>query len=660
MSKTKTRPATYARGILALACLLYAPVALAQQHSLRSPDGRTEIRIELRDKLSYSVWREGAVLLQPSAISLTLSEPRSPAVPLRILRKDERTVRTTVHPVVRTKRKEIPERFNELRLTLTGSLILTLRAYDDGVACRWSSSQTGEFTVMDEQVTFALDPQDIVFFAEEESFFSHNERRYMRYAPAEIGAEKMASLPALVAKPSGVKLWLSEANLRDYAGLWLGGTGTPQLAGLFPRYPLEEQQTRDRDIKVTKRASYIARTRGPRTFPWRVVGIADRDADLLNNQLVYLLSQESRGDFSWVRPGKVPWDWWNAWRVYGVDFDAGINTTTYKYYIDFAARYGLEYLILDEGWSKQDDLLSINPAINMPELLAYAREKKVGIVLWVLWTALDKQFDATLDQFERWGIKGLKVDFMQRDDQKMVNFYERVARAAARRKMLVDFHGAYKPSGLERTYPNVVTREGVLGLEHNKWSENVTPEHDLTLPFIRMVAGPMDYTPGAMRNARKEDFRPIFSRPMSQGTRCHQLAMYVVYESPLQMLADSPSDYLGEPEAMQFLGPVPTVWDETIPLDGRVGEFVAVARRAANGDWYVGALTNSSARDLTIELNFLPEGDYGMQVWEDGANAARVASDFRTRTVQVKKGDHVTIRMAPGGGWVAQIRSSAK
>lgn len=656
MSEQLTGVKVSTRAAALLFLLPFAQGVAGQALSVRSPDGRTEIRVETEGQVAYSVWHDGAALLGPSVVSITLGEKGIPSSPLRVLKSEERPVSAMVRPVVRTKRAEIPDRFNELKLTLTDGLTIVFRAYDNGVAYRWATDQARELTVWSEQVNFSLDAQDIVFFAEEESFFSHNERRYVRYRPAEIYGQKMASLPALVAKPSGVKLWISEADLRDYAGLWLRGTAGPQLAGIFPGYPLEEKQTRDRDIRVTRRADYIARTLGPRAFPWRVIGIADRDADLLNNQLVYLLSQESSGDFSWVRPGKVPWDWWNAWRIYGVDFEAGINTATYKYYIDLAARHGLEYLILDEGWSKPDDLSAVNPDINMPELLDYARQKNVGVVLWVLWAALDKQFDAAFEQFARWGVKGLKVDFMQRDDQKMVNYYWRVAREAARRKMLVDFHGAYKPAGLERTFPNVVTREGVLGLEHNKWSENVTPEHDVTLPFIRMVAGPMDFTPGATRNARKDDFRAIFARPMSQGTRCHQLAMYVAYESPLQMLADSPSDYLREPEAMEFLGPVPTVWDETIPLDGRVGEFVVVARRAANGDWYIGAMTNWTPRELVLTLNFLEDGAYRMEVWEDGANAARVAKDFRKHASQVRKGDRVTLRMAPGGGWVARIR----
>lgn len=636
--------------------LLLCGHATAQDTVLRSPDGRTEVRVHVGDDIAYSVHRGGAVLLSRSPISLTLADAAAGTAPARVVRSEARSVREVVRPVVRTKRAEIPERYNETRLVLPDGFALAFRAYDNGVAWRWEVERSGEFTVVREGVTFGLEPRDTVFYPQEESFHSHNERQYIRYAVEDIPADRLASLAALVAKPSGVKLWLSEANLRDYAGLWLLGTGGPALVGTFPGYPLEERAQRDRDVRVTRHADYIAVTRGPRTLPWRVVGISDHDHELLDNQLTYLLADPSEGDFSWVRAGKVPWDWWNANNVYGVDFEGGVNTATYKYYIDFAAEHGLEYLILDEGWSVPSDLFAINPDIDMPALLAHARERNVGVILWVLWNALDRQLEQALPLFEQWGVRGLKVDFMQRDDQKMVNYYERIARAAAAHRMLVDFHGSHKPTGLERTFPNVMTSEGVMGGEHNKWSANITPQHNLTLPFIRQVAGPMDYTPGAMRNATAETFHHIFTRPMSQGTRSHQLAMYVVFESPLQMLADVPSNYIREPEAMEFLGPVPPVWDESLPIDARVGEYIVIARRAANGDWYLAAMTDWTPREFTVDLSFLGDGSYAMEVWQDGPNAARFAEDFARVSREVRRGEQVSIRMAPGGGWVARLR----
>jgi alpha-glucosidase len=355
----------------------------------------------------------------------------------------------------------------------------------------------------------------------------------------------------------------------------------------------------------------------------------------------------------------VAWDWWNANNIFGVDFHAGVNTETYKYYIDFASNYGIEYVILDEGWYKLGDLFDINPDIDLEEIIRYAREKNVGIILWVIWKTLDDQLVEALDQFEKWGVKGIKVDFMQRDDQWMVNYYHKIAREAAKRHLLVDFHGAYKPTGLRRAYPNVLTREGVVGLEHNKWSKNVTPEHNLTLPFIRMLAGPMDYTPGAMINAQEKNFQVIFTRPMSMGTRCHQLAMYVVYESPLQMLADSPSHYMKEKECLEFLSEVPTVWDETRALDARIADYIVMARKSGE-EWYVGAMTDGTAREFQIDLSFLPEGEFEAVIFKDGINAHRYGSDYKREVMPIKSGDNLKIELAPGGGWVAWITQMKK
>jgi alpha-glucosidase len=290
----------------------------------------------------------------------------------------------------------------------------------------------------------------------------------------------------------------------------------------------------------------------------------------------------------------------------------------------------------------------------MDAILSHARQKNVGIILWVIWKSLEDQLDAALDRFEKWGVKGLKIDFMQRDDQAVINFYHRVTREAARRKMLVDYHGGIRPVLMTRTWPNLINVEGVRGLEWNKWSAHTHPEHDVTLPFTRMFLGPMDYTPGAMVNAPRESFAQVFARPMSQGTRCHQLAMYVVYEAPLQMLADSPTNYEREPDAMAFLSAVPTVWDETRALDGTIADYVVVARRRGS-DWYVGAMTDWSPRDLEIDLSFLPAGRYTMESWEDGMNATRRGEDMRRRTSEVTGGAKIKVHLAPGGGWVAKV-----
>ncbi len=353
---------------------------------------------------------------------------------------------------------------------------------------------------------------------------------------------------------NGVKVAVAESDIENYPGLWLHGTSDNGLAGTFPPYPLKEVLERDRDYRVTETADYIAQTRGTRTYPWRLLGITEKDGDLITNQLVWLLEKPSQvQDTSWIKPGKVAWDWWNANNIYGVDFKSGVNTQTYKYYIDFAAKYGLQYVVLDEGWYKLGDVMEVVPEINMEELAAYAKQKNVGIILWVVWKTFDDKFDQALDQFQKWGVKGIKIDFMQRNDQKLIDFYYKTCRETAKRHMLVDFHGGQSQITMTRTWPNMISGEGVRGMEWSKWSTESEPQHNVTLPFTRMFLGPMDYTPGAMLNATKTTFAPIHERPMAMGTRCHQLGMYVVFESPLQMLADSPSNYMREPEAMEFL-----------------------------------------------------------------------------------------------------------
>jgi alpha-glucosidase len=511
-----------------------------------------------------------------------------------------------------------------------------------------------EVTVEAETATLRFEGDPHVWLHEEEGFFSHNERHYARRRLAEVASATLASTPAVVELP-GLKVAIADADIEDYPGLWLRGSSGSALEAVFPPYPLEEKLERDRDFKVVKAAPWIARTRGRRSYPWRVLGFAERDADLITNALVYLLQPPPRiADTSWIRPGKVAWDWWNANNLRGVDFEAGVNTRTYEHYVDFAAKHGLEYVILDEGWYPLGNLLAQVPQMDVEHLVRYGRERKVGIIPWVVAKTLEDQLEPALDQFARWGVAGLKVDFMQRDDQKLMQFYHRVAEAAARRKLLLDFHGAIRPAQLTRTWPNVLSTEGVLGLEQLKWSDKSDPEHNVTIPFTRMFVGPFDYTPGAMRNAARRSFAPIFEQPMSLGTRAQQLAMYVVFESPLQMLADSPSNYEAEPEAMEFLGPVPSVWDETRVLDARLGDYVLVARRSG-GDWYVGAMTDASARELPLAFDFLPEGRFRMTAYADGVNASRFASDCRKSVSEVSRGDRTTLRLAEGGGFAARL-----
>ncbi len=634
----------------------FCEIGVAQSsYELRSPDGRIEVRIRTAEDISYDVILKGRPVLENSTLSLDVEHKKLGAQP-KVIEAKPRSYDQVVEPVVRQKFAKIRDRYNELKLNMEGGYAVVFRAYNEGAAYRFESSMPREkVKIYGEEASFNFPSNFLVYYPQEESFFSHNERKYTPQHLSEIAPASLATLPAVVDVGEGAKVAIAESDLESYPGLWLKGTGGNGLAATFPPYPLKESLTGDRDYKVVESADYIAITGGARTFPWRVIGIADRDADLLTNQIVYLLEKPSQvQDTSWIRPGKVAWDWWNANNIDGVDFRAGINTATYKYYIDFAAKYGLPYIILDEGWYKLGNVLEVVPEINMEELTAYSRQKNVGIILWVVWKTLDDQLIPALDQFQKWGVKGIKVDFMQRSDQILIDYYHRVSRECAKRKMLVDFHGDQKPATMTRTWPNLISTEGVRGMEWSKWSAETEPKHNVTLPFTRMFLGPMDYTPGAMRNATKTTFAPIHNQPMALGTRCQQLAMYVVFESPLQMLSDSPSNYMREPEIMQFLAAVPTEWDETKALDGRISDYVVVARR--NGrDWYVGAMTDWTPRNLEIDLSFLPEGDFTMEAYQDGVNADRNASDYKKITMRVNRATQVKLPLASGGGWAARI-----
>jgi len=631
--------------------------ATGQPYALHSPNGLIKMRVEIGERITYDVTARDIRVLGPSPVSLRIDGEGERVLGEKpvVVEAKTREIRRTLHPVVPAKNREVIDHFNELALHCRGGYAVIFRAYDDGVAYRFTTALEGAVRVVSEEVVFNFSDDHTLHFPEEERLVTHQERLYKVVRLSEITPERFCSTPALVSIANGPKVLITEADLDDYPGLYLRGTGGNSLRGKFPAFVLESGMKRDRDPVIKKRADHLAETRGGRAFPWRVLVIAEEDADLLESELVFKLARPlALTDTAWIKPGKVAWDWYNALNLFGVDFRAGVNTRTYKHYIDFAAAHDIEYVILDEGWYPLGNLLDTVPDVDIPEIMAHARSKNVGVILWVVWKTLDDQLEPAMARFKHWGVSGIKVDFMQRDDQWMVNYYERIARVAAENKLLVDFHGAYKPCGLRRAYPNVLTREGVKGLENNKWSSDITPEHDVTLPFIRMVAGPMDYTPGSMVNAQKKNFKPVYTRPMSQGTRCHQLAMYVVYESPLQMLSDSPSHYRREKECLEFLSGVPVVWDETHALKGKVGDYIAVARR--RGDrWWIGAMTDWTPRELTIDLEFLGRGNYRAEIYEDGPNADRYAEDYRKRTELVNSGKRLTVKLAPGGGWAAML-----
>lgn len=628
----------------------------AKKYTVQSPSGRLTVNVDVDEFIHYSVLMGENEVLSPSPISLEL-EGQTLGQNAKVRRDRTISVEEEIVPVVARKNKRIPDKYNQLTLNFR-DYNLHFRAYDEGVAYRWEVTRKGPLKVMHEQATFTFPADHQVWFPEEESMFSHQERSYLMVKLSDITAQRFASTGLLVDCGNNIKTYLSESDLiTDYAGMFLKGSNENpyRLEGKFAGVVLEEEQKTDRDVVPVRYADYIAELQGPKSFPWRVMLITEDDTQLAESELIYKLAPENVIENpEWIKPGKVAWDWWNALNIYGVDFKSGVNNETYKYYIDFASEYGLDYIILDEGWYHLDDIMHVVDEIDVQELVDYGKEKNVGVILWVVWKALDDKLSEALDQFEEWGIKGIKIDFMQRDDQWMVNFYEKIARECAQREMLVDYHGAYKPAGLERMYPNVISYEGVKGLENTKWSEQPDPDLNVTLPFIRMVAGPMDFTPGAMVNATKETFNAVFDTPMAPGTRCHQLAMYVVFESPLQMLADNPSNYYREPEAMEFLEKVPVVWDETRVLDGKVGEYIVTARRSGD-TWYVGAMTNWTARSVELDLGFLGDGNHTMQVWKDGVNAHRQAKDFKQEKDYVSISSKVKIEMAPGGGWVAVI-----
>ena len=439
--------------------------------------------------------------------------------------------------------------------------------------------------------------------------------------------------------------------------MFVSATGKSTLDGKFAPYPLEEKMTEGEfpQYIVSKRADFIARTKGARDFPWRIIAVAEQDNQLPGNDIVYRLASPSRiGDASWVKPGKGTDEWIIGINLFNVPFKSGINTATYKYYIDFAKRFGLDRIMLDAGWSDYKDLFKINPALNMDEIASYAREKGIKLSMWTLALTLDKQLEPALEQFNKWGVDFIMTDFMDRDDQQMMNFYYRIATACARHRIMVMYHGAFKPAGFGRTFPNAITREGVLGSEYNIWSEKATPQHNVLLPFIRMVAGPMDYEPGILDNATQKTFRPIGDKVMAPGTRCHQLAMFVVYESPIQIFSGNPSVAWQEEQFMELLGSIPTTWDETIIPDAKLGEYIITARKKGN-QWFIGAMSNWTSRDLNLALDFLEPGNYHAKICEDGINADRYASDYVLKDTVLTNKSVLPIKMAPGGGYLLRL-----
>ena len=633
----------------------------AQSFSVESPDNRLSLEIEVGDDVRWKASIEGKEVINEVKISMTLDQKRilgkNPKV--RSAKTDSKT--EVILPVVPNKDARIESNFNELILSMAGNYKLVFRAFNDGIAYRFLD-ESGKSEVVDsEEMSVRFSEDTRAFFPKEESMYSHNERLYLQQGAEDFKKGDFCSLPVLF-DAGTAKVLITEASLHDYPGMFLSYRQEMEFEGVFPKFVLEAipdaNNSPDRNQVLSKEADYIAEVPGKRAYPWRVFMISDDDRAFVESNLVTELSGQSKiEDTSWIRPGMVAWDWYNANNLYGVDFEAGLNTDSYKYYVDFASENGIEYVILDEGWTKSTtEILDWNPDIDLPELIKYSKEKNVGIILWVLWKPLNENLEEILKLYSDWGAVGIKVDFMQRNDQAMVRSYETIAETAARYKLIVDYHGAFKPAGMERVWPNIVNYEGVKGNENNKWSADITPEHNLTLPFTRMAAGPLDFTPGAMINKHSRNYSASFFRPMSLGTRCHQLAMYVVFEAPLQMLCESPSRYRQEQETVDFISSTPTIWDETLVLEAAVSDYLVIARRK-DDNWYVAAMTDDTPREFNIVLDFLDSGTYEMEIFKDGLNADNYAEDYKRELKEVKKGDPVSMRLVGGGGWVAQIRS---
>lgn len=664
---------------LAAALLAICASAAAKSYNVSSPDGSLVATVNAGGQLSWSLAKDGKTVLEPSLISMKLSDGTVYGAPQKV----QKVVRASVDrqlPNPFYKKSQVREAYNEMTVNFK-TFSLVVRVFNEGAAYRFVSKSKTDFTVEAEQAEFTF-PEDgqvtLSYVCQhtetlESQLFNSFENLYSTSAISAMRPDRIAFAPVNV-KLSGCSVNITESDLRNYPGMYIyngsfSGDGSLKvgrvtaentLKGVWAPVPKETHQGGHNMLQrlVDSREDFIARASAGEAFPWRIVAVAKDEAQLLDSDLVWLLGAPSSGDYSWVRMGKVAWDWWNNWNITGVDFKAGVNNDTYKYYIDFASANGIEYVILDEGWAvnKKADLFQVVPEIDLQELVDYGASRNVGIILWAGYWAFERDLEKVCRDYSKMGVKGFKVDFFDHDDQDMVAFMERAAQMCAKYHMMIDLHGMFKPAGLHRTYPNVIGYEGVKGLENMKWNtleEFDCVTYDCQLPFIRMFAGPMDYTQGAMLNFQKRDYRPSNSEPGSQGTRAHQLAMYTVFEAPFTMLCDSPSNYLKEQECTEFIAKMPTVWDETKVLCGKMGEYCAIARRSGSS-WYIGVLNGWDARDMELDLSFI--GAKQLTVWADGVNAEKNARDFSVKTVEIPSDGRLTIHLASGGGWTGIVR----
>ena len=618
--------------------------------------------------LKYRIYYNAASILESSEIDMILVNNKSfsfnNSIRSHTLKKETHQI---ISPVPE-KRKNIRDDYNILSIGFTQAYTIEFRVYDDGVAYRFLTSFKDSIVIKNEVAAFHFPGHPSAYFPrihkrpDADIFHTSFEELYPLREVDKIGDTEIAYTPVLFVQPNQPSIAITESDLEDYPGMFLNGTGSPVLKGIFAQYPLEEKLSGGEypQSLVTKRAGYIAKTSGTRSFPWRVFIIADEDRQLPSNDIVYRLAAPSRiGEASWIHPGKGTDEWIINVNLFNVPFKSGVNTASYKYYIDFARRFGFNRIMMDAGWSDNLDLFKINPDINMDTLTAYAREKGIKLSMWTLAYTLARQLDSALDQFNKWGVDYIMTDFIDRDDQKTINFYYRIAKACADHHIMIMFHGACPPKGFNRTYPNNVTREAVLGSEYNIWSDKATPPHDVTLPFTRMLAGSFDYEPGILNNATRKGFRPVEGMVMSMGTRCHQLAMFIVYDNPMQIFSGNPSQALLEPGFMEFLGSIPTTWDETNITDAKIGEYIVTARKKGES-WFIGAIADWTARDIYVRLGFLDAGNYKATICKDGVNADRYPADYVLMSTILKKNDEIKIHIAPGGGFVMRMEKTTE
>lgn len=631
-------------------------VSKSQQYTLVSPDSELSVEIEnSREGIGVKMSKGGDFILSLSDLGLVTDQ--ATATVSAVSKAVRNSVSEEVRPLVREKSEVYQNAYNELVLTFKSNQSLTFRLFNEGLAYRFATAAKDSLTIVRETLSVHLQAGDSIRFQSEKSFHSAYEQPYEFKKLGDLDPARLCNLPMLVEKTHGRLVMITETDLHEYPGLWVRAAGTSRLAATHPPYPktLVNTNSRYSSGQVGETHDYIARVSGNRTYPWRIFAVADGEEGLISNNMVYLLASPSAiADASWINSGVVMFDWWGKNNIYGVDFKAGVNTETAKYFIDFCAEHGFRYFLFDDGWSPKDDLLRSVPGLDMEEVTAYAKSKGVDVMVWVIWNTLRDQWEEAFDQFEQWGIKGIKMDFMNRDDQQMVEFYDAVAGKAAEKRMVVNFHGAYKPSGLNRKYPNVLTSEALIEFEQSGVSNNDNPGHHNLLPYIRMFTGPMDYIPATMRNANKHNFVQIRDYPMGWGTRAHAMALFVVLSSPMTMLPGSPSDYYREKACTDFLAKIPVEWDETKLLAGKIGQYTVLARRSGT-TWHIGAITDDDARTLVLPTDFLDSGQYDIEIIEDGINARIAATDYKLSSGEINAGEMLKINMAPGGGWVARI-----